>query len=691
MKVVFMRANFNLFLVILSTAVIQPCFSSGAPEKNTSADGAIISARGALGRLEAATSADSPLPSAPTNPYFTGDGGKGMRLAVLEPTGNGLSTQEQWVLSQVQGSIAADFNRFSPITIIDRQNLEKVLAEQKQSLSGNYSEQDFVRLGNLTNASHILTGTIRKTANNYMLELAVTDVEKGERRASYSPKAVSLIALENNSAAREATADMLKQLGVNLTAAALQELKTVENNTAKIQAENALARGIAAQRQGTEVAALSYFFQATAFDPTLVEAANRSSVLAANISSGNIGEDARNEIQWRRNWATRLTETEQYFNNYFDNFFKTASPYTLFYTTEIKQGSINFQNETVTLSIETNLHASSEWLGSVESVLRSMQSSIKAVQNGLAATGRAAIWGLDKWPQQDSFNLKPFGKQNKNFTVIFELVNSKNQVIGRQTLETAGSYEISAPMPGARTTISVSADDRKTVTFTNVKADDITDNLTIRIASVNGVNAESVARNGVLQVSPLSADEWNSFHNSTYSVVSNYSWSPRSNETGDSEKRNINGRRSSTDLFADDARFWSIGVSAGTSFAAPFAIGTIRGTIAPFKYSFLELGLDYGMISGIADAENYYSLYPFAHYNLFLPFTQSAGWYAGAGGGYMLGEYTFPEEKIPVRIFALDATTGINLWNMVDVSYTLRTDFKSANSKVSIGYTYRFK
>jgi hypothetical protein len=143
-------------------------------------------------------------------------------------------------------------------------------------------------------------------------------------------------------------------------------------------------------------------------------------------------------------------------------------------------------------------------------------------------------------------------------------------------------------------------------------------------------------------------------------------------------------------FFVDPARFWSIGISAGTSFAAPWAIGTIRGTVAPVQYSFLELGLDYGMISGIKDAEFYYSLYPFIHYNLFLPFAQSAGWYIGAGGGYMLGEYTFPEEKIPVNILALDITTGIILWNMLDVSYTLRTDFKSANNKVSIGYTYRF-
>jgi hypothetical protein len=44
-----------------------------------------------------------------------------------------------------------------------------------------------------------------------------------------------------------------------------------------------------------------------------------------------------------------------------------------------------------------------------------------------------------------------------------------------------------------------------------------------------------------------------------------------------------------------------------------------------------------------------------------------------------------------VNILALDVTTGIILWNILDISYTLRTDFKSANNKMSIGYTYRFR
>jgi TolB-like protein len=152
-----------------------------------------------------------------------------------------------------------------------------------------------------------------------------------------------------------------------------------------------------------------------------------------------------------------------------------------------------------------------------------------------------------------------------------------------------------------------------------------------------------------------------------------------------------NRERSRVATFGDSAKFWSLGISAGTSFAAPWAIGTIHGTIAPFRNSFFELGFDYGMISRVEDVEQYYSLYPFIHAAYFLPFLKSGGLYVGAGGGYMLGEYTFPEGTVPVNIFAVDAIAGVNIGNFLDVSYTVRSNFKSVNHKLAVGYTFRFK
>jgi TolB-like protein len=139
------------------------------------------------------------------------------------------------------------------------------------------------------------------------------------------------------------------------------------------------------------------------------------------------------------------------------------------------------------------------------------------------------------------------------------------------------------------------------------------------------------------------------------------------------------------------AKYWSIGVSVGTSFADPLLIGTLRGTIAPFPYSFLELGFDVGFISDKEWATGYYSLYPFANYALFLPFPKKGGWYIGAGCGYMFEEYRVDDWVEFRGHLAANFSTGINIGNIFDISYTLRTNFSSVNNKLAIGLSYRFK
>ena len=138
-----------------------------------------------------------------------------------------------------------------------------------------------------------------------------------------------------------------------------------------------------------------------------------------------------------------------------------------------------------------------------------------------------------------------------------------------------------------------------------------------------------------------------------------------------------------------NARLWTIGASIGSSFSRPLVIGTIHGTIAPFRYSFLELGVDVGFISRKID-ESYYSISPFAHYAFFWPFDKG-GMYAGAGVSYVFGTISTPSESEPIRIIAADFTAGVNILDFLDISYTLRTTFKSVTNKFSIGYVYRFK
>jgi len=426
----------------------------------------------------------TPQTAQASSTYWTGNGGSGMSLTILAPKATGLEENQSYLPSLVQGEFVSNFSAYSAISVMDRENLDKVYAEL---LSGYYSDNDMagLDLGHLRATDYVLTGNITRTATGYALQMQITKTADKMTTASYSGT-FTFAELDNLTGIRRASLNLLQKMGITLTATAMEEL-TRAATTNHVNAQTALAQGITAQRQGTEIAALSYYFQASAYDPTLLEAANRSSILNANITSGNIGSDIRNDIAWRRDWVARLTETEQFI----DSFNRRESmPYTLFYVPDIKQGTVNYQTETVNLSIETHLHGSGIWTLSIERTLQ-------AVYDGLDATKRKNDWQLASWPQRGVTNLSAFEKRSQNFSVVFELLNNQNKVIGRQTLQSGGSWQLNW---SGRPAINVDADVRRTLNFQNVNANDISDRMTIRVTTVNGMDAETAARNRVLQI-----------------------------------------------------------------------------------------------------------------------------------------------------------------------------------------------
>jgi len=146
-------------------------------------------------------------------------------------------------------------------------------------------------------------------------------------------------------------------------------------------------------------------------------------------------------------------------------------------------------------------------------------------------------------------------------------------------------------------------------------------------------------------------------------------------------------------LFGDPARFWSVGVSVGTSFAEPWLVGTFQATLAPLRNSFIRIGCDLGFVSGI-EGVDYFLVYPFVHLAFFMPFSWGAGgWHLGIGAGLIFEEYRFVDfgHTVSRTAPAMDFSMGVNIGNLVDVSYTLRTDFSAPVHKVSIGFTYRIQ
>ncbi|MDR2095243.1 MAG: penicillin-binding protein activator LpoB [Treponema sp.] len=151
-------------------------------------------------------------------------------------------------------------------------------------------------------------------------------------------------------------------------------------------------------------------------------------------------------------------------------------------------------------------------------------------------------------------------------------------------------------------------------------------------------------------------------------------------------------------FFSNDARFFSLGASVGSSFTAPWALASVSGTASIFPHTFFDAGCDFGLIHGYEGYGNvrYYSLYPFAHLNGFAHVTLadwSAAWYAGAGGGYMMAYYEGNGEDNEYTIPVLDVTSGIYFGkdhHYLSLAWALRTNFEAVNHKVTAGYRYRF-
>ena len=233
-----------------------------------------------------------------------------MRLGIIVPESQGLNENQAHLPTLIQGVLVTSISKYSAISVLDRVSLDRVIAE---TLDPIYEDNlDIVTLGHVSQVGYMMTGRIIQTSVGYSLQINVTDTTPDAKTiASYSGTFTAR-ELDDQTAIQKASLDLLAQMGVSLTSKAKDELVSAGTVQA-IDAQAALARGITAQRQGTEVAALSYYYQAVAFDPSLLEAANRSSILSANISSGNIGADVRNDIIWRREWLARLTATEESF------------------------------------------------------------------------------------------------------------------------------------------------------------------------------------------------------------------------------------------------------------------------------------------------------------------------------------------------------------------------------------------
>ncbi|MDR1787454.1 MAG: DUF1566 domain-containing protein [Treponema sp.] len=424
--------------------------------------------------------------------FYTGDGGRAIRLALLEPEGKNLGA-DNWIPAYIQGVLSADFSKYSAITVIDRQNMDKVLAEQRISKTGTYTEKEYAKIGAVTSANHILAGNISKSsAAQYSLQLTVSHAETGARKASFTVNTTPEKLLDA-AALNQAAADLLGQLGVNLTEAAKAALEPAQSEQA-VNAQMNLAKGIEAMKKGTVVEALSYFIQSANSDPSLAEAVNRMNSTRAEVSSGSIGVDTRSETAWRKAWTARLAECDKFVADYVKN---TPLASYLVYSTDLQQGDIDIDKNTIPISFDIGLLPDKNWPVPITGV-------VDAVYAGLAETGQAAAWGLD-WPAKNASGGASQVTPNitVKYNVAVQLLDEQGAVIGTQTVPLSAGWAIifrDKKESAEKSQTSV------TVKFPAVSADKITEDFTIKIASLDGANVTNTAKKN--KISILTAENY---------------------------------------------------------------------------------------------------------------------------------------------------------------------------------------
>lgn len=272
--------------------------------------------------------------------FYTGNGGRGMRLEVEKPQVENVGSDVSWIPNFVANMVSDTIAKYSAIQIVDNYNEQRVVAARVRDESAAFDESAVLDAEGFAVAQNILNIAITGKSNSYSLSFRVTDKQTLAQKASHNNANCMYADLESGKALTAAVSDLLGQLGVTLTADAKKTLSTpTTSETKTVQAQVNVARGLEAQRNGSNVEALTYYIKAMTSDKTLTRAAVATETTSNAINNGNLGEIARNKIKVMDEYAALVKETKAYL--------KTISPYKLIYSTNLELGTVDYKNETI--------------------------------------------------------------------------------------------------------------------------------------------------------------------------------------------------------------------------------------------------------------------------------------------------------------------------------------------------------
>ncbi|GHU81151.1 hypothetical protein FACS189468_3100 [Spirochaetia bacterium] len=379
--------------------------------------------------------------------YFTGSGGADISISVQDPQGKEINQADEWLLLLIKSVLIHDFRKYSAIDIKD------------------------------SGVSKVLNTTLTKVSpNEFLLHSTVTDAGKATVSADYT-KNVTTLELRTAIAINQASLDLMRQLKVELTEAALNSVeKPTQEEMNEIKGLISLAQGQSAEKQGNIIESLNFMYNAVSFDGTLIEASSRINSLSERVVSGSAGDIIRDDFARQQHWKKIFSDFEEFYTKHL--------PFEIvFLPRPIQKGETDYDNKTAVMQFALTVRESQS--------LESMKKVLKTITDGIAATKRQEAWHLATWP----YNTPLFTK-DRELLLKIEFVNSDGKILDTKTTSVIVRLFV------FRNKISVYTTQNVNISFNPTDIDNL-GNEFVRITHIDGIDTETLMADGFIEVNPI--------------------------------------------------------------------------------------------------------------------------------------------------------------------------------------------
>ena len=223
-------------------------------------------------------------------------------------TGN---EQYNWYNEALSDMLTTDISATNKVRVVSRNELKKILDEQKLSSSGLMSDQAQISIGNMLGANLIVSGSYTIIGDKIRIDIKSFDVEKGtvEAASSVEGRVENIFKLEKKLALKTIDAlgiELSDEDKINLFQIQSNKLLAVENNY----------KGIIALDKNKTQEAENYFKQATEIDPYYKDAkVNYDNTTSLSFSGSSLFSNISTELESKEKQLTALKKIYKTFTD----------------------------------------------------------------------------------------------------------------------------------------------------------------------------------------------------------------------------------------------------------------------------------------------------------------------------------------------------------------------------------------